>query len=156
MDDFIRSGADDFGPRLSRLGQNWRRQVDAEIRTFGLTDATWRPLFYLGRYGDGMRQNDLASALDIEGPSLVRLLDALEKQSLVERCIDAEDRRVKTLRMTPKGEAAYSRIVAVYRRVSEQALRNVSDADIAVCNRVFDRIEAALNGYIRGNGRQEP
>ena len=56
-----------------------------------------------------MRQTDLAAALDIEGPSLVRLLDALERQGLVERCGEPDDRRVKTLRMTPAGHAMCTR-----------------------------------------------
>ena len=105
MDEQGLSGSGDFGRRLFRLGQNWRRQLDQQMRQFGLTDATWRPLLYLGRLGDGMRQTDLAAALDIEGPSLVRLLDALERQGLVERCGEPDDRRVKTLRMTPAGHA---------------------------------------------------
>ena len=74
----------DFGRRLYRLGQNWRRQVDGRVRQFGLTDATWRPLLHLGRFGDGVRQTDLAASLAIEGPSLVRLLDALERTGLIE------------------------------------------------------------------------
>ena len=48
--------------------------VDAELQAFGLTDATWRPLAYVGRLGGGVRQKELAIALAIEGPSLVRLL----------------------------------------------------------------------------------
>ncbi|UPG70899.1 hypothetical protein MVG78_09605 [Roseomonas gilardii subsp. gilardii] len=49
------------------------------MRRLGLSDGTWRPLLYLGRMGGGIRQTDLAGALGIEGASLVRLLDALER-----------------------------------------------------------------------------
>ncbi len=136
--------AADFGRRLFRLGQLWRREIDVRMRVFGLTDATWRPLFYLGRFGDGMRQTDLASALTIEGPSLVRLLDALERQGLVERHAEPDDRRVKTLRMTEAGRATYQQLATVYAEVSHRLLAGVSDAEIVVCLRVFDLIERAL------------
>jgi MarR family transcriptional regulator, transcriptional regulator for hemolysin len=136
--------AEDFGRRLFRLGQNWRREIDIRMRGFGLTDATWRPLYYLGRFGDGMRQTDLAAALAIEGPSLVRLLDALERQGLVERHAEPDDRRVKTLRMTPAGHATYQQLAMVYAEVSDRLLSEVSDAEIEVCLRVFGLIERAL------------
>jgi MarR family transcriptional regulator for hemolysin len=141
----VRPGVEEFGRRMFRLGQNWRRQVDQEMRQFGLTDATWRPLYYLGRFGDGMRQTDLAAALDIEGPSLVRLLDALERQGLVERLGDADDRRVKTTQVTAAGRELYEKVAAAYRRISTTLLADVTDADIAICHRVFGQVEAALD-----------
>lgn len=136
--------AEGFGRRLFRLGQSWRREIDVRMRGFGLTDATWRPLFYIGQFGDGMRQTDLASALAIEGPSLVRLLDALERQGLVERHAESEDRRVKTLSMTAAGHAIYPELAAVYAGVSGRLLSGISDAEIEVCLRVFGQIEQAL------------
>ena len=36
-----------------------------------------------------MRQNELAASLSLDGSSVVRLLDALEKSGLIERCEDA-------------------------------------------------------------------
>ncbi len=139
-----RPHTEDFGRLLFRLGQDWRREIDVRMRGFGLTDATWRPLYYLGRFGDGMRQTDMAAALAIEGPSLVRLLDALERQGLVERHAEPEDRRVKTLRMTPAGKATYQQLEVVYTGVSERLLSEVSDAELAVCRRVFKLIGQAL------------
>ena len=134
----------DFGRQLYRLGQNWRREVDIRMRRFGLTDATWRPLLYLGRFGDGMRQTDLAAALDIEGPSLVRLLDTLGRSGLVERCEDSDDRRSKTLRLTEAGRQAYHRLAEEYEAVGRALLQPVAAQDIEVCQRVFQRIEQAM------------
>jgi MarR family transcriptional regulator, transcriptional regulator for hemolysin len=155
VNDQVSSGAGEFGRRLYRLGQNWRRQIDQDMRQFGLTDATWRPLYYLGRFGDGMRQTDLAVALDIEGPSLVRLLDALERQGLVERLGDADDRRVKTTRMTEAGRVLYEQVAAVYNRISQQMLGDVSEADIAACHRAFEQVEAALSRLQPASPSQE-
>src|ERR1700750_953382 len=85
----------DFGFNVARLSRRLRQAVDAELRTFGLTDATWRPLAYVGRLGGGVRQKELATALGIEGPSLVRLLDSLERRGLIERREDESDRRAR-------------------------------------------------------------
>lgn len=133
-----------FGRRLYLLGQHWRREIDRRMRAFGLSDATWRPLLYLGRYGDGMRQTDLAAALDIEGPSLVRLLDHLAHAGLIERRAETADRRAKRLHLTDAGHAIYHRVTSTYEAVAATLLADVPPADLAACDRVFTAIDAAL------------
>ncbi|KFL89442.1 Transcriptional regulator, MarR family [Acetobacter malorum] len=84
-----------FGHRLARLAAIWRREIDADLRRFSLTDATWRPIYYLNFSEQPVRQTDLARSLSLEAPSLVRLLDVLEKRGFIVREIDEEDRRSK-------------------------------------------------------------
>ena len=62
--------------RLAVVSRNWRKVLDREVQSAGLTDATWRPLVHLHFLGDGTRQKDLAASVGIEGPSVVRLLVA--------------------------------------------------------------------------------
>ena len=64
------------------LTRRWRVIMDAEVKRFGLTTATCRPLFYLGELGDGVRPKDLAEALEMERPSLGQLVDRLEAHGL--------------------------------------------------------------------------
>src|SRR3982751_6048358 len=93
----------DFGFNIARLSRRLRQAVDAELHAFGLTDATWRPLAYVGRLGGGVRQKELATALGIEGPSLVRQLDNLERRGLIERREDESDRRARGIHLTRAG-----------------------------------------------------
>src|ERR1043165_4104286 len=93
----------DFGFRVSRIARRLRQAIDAELSSFGLTEATWRPLAYVGRLGAGVRQKELAAALGIEGPSLVRLLDSLERRGLIERREDESDRRARGIYLTQAG-----------------------------------------------------
>ncbi|MDY0882784.1 MarR family winged helix-turn-helix transcriptional regulator [Dongia soli] len=142
----------EFGGRLNRLGQGLRRAIDEELRALGLTDATWRPLFHLGRLGDGLRQKDLAEALMIEGPSLVPLLDNLEANGLVERMEDPHDRRCKIIRMTAEGQKIYRQTAEISSKVLSRLMRGISDAELALCHDIFDRFEAALEAA-KVNGR---
>jgi MarR family transcriptional regulator, transcriptional regulator for hemolysin len=134
----------EFGTRLYRLAHAWRRELDASLRQFDLTDATWRPLLYLGRLGDGLRQTDLARALDIEGPSLVRLLDNLARRGLIERSDDPADRRSKLIRMTPAGRHLYAHVAEVATSVQARLLAHIPSDGIAAMDRTFDALEAAL------------
>lgn len=140
--------ATDFGRQIYRVSLAWRREIDLRVREFGLTEATWRPLLYLGRLGDGLRQTDLATALMIEGASLVRLVDALERAGLAERLEDPEDRRSKRVWMTPAGREIYRKVAAVHQKVAESMVHAVTPEDLAVCDSVLKRIlgTIALHG----------
>jgi len=74
----------EFGFRVARIARRLRQAVDRELAAHGLTEATWRPLAYVvvsaKACGKGARRRSR-----IEGPSLVRLLDNLERRGLIER-----------------------------------------------------------------------
>jgi MarR family transcriptional regulator for hemolysin len=134
----------DFGFNVARLARRLRQAVDAELQAFGLTDATWRPLAYVGRLGGGVRQKELATAMSIEGPSLVRLLDNLERRGLIERREDESDRRARSIYLTRAGRDLAVRVAKVGTEIQTRALANVPAADLEICQRVLANIERQL------------
>jgi MarR family transcriptional regulator for hemolysin len=138
----------DFGFRVARISRRLRQAVDAELRTFGLTEATWRPLAYVGRLGGGVRQKELATALSIEGPTLVRLLDNLERRGLIERREDETDRRARGIYLTRAGRELAVRVAKVGTEVQTRALARVLPADLETCQRVLDQIERELDSRL--------
>ncbi|MCW2316707.1 MarR family winged helix-turn-helix transcriptional regulator [Rhodoblastus acidophilus] len=121
------------------LPRRARVLINAQVESLGLTSATARPLYFLGRLGDGVRAKDLAEALELERPSLVALLDRLEAGGLIERREDPVDRRGKTLHLTPHGKAIYLKADALVREVRRAILEGVAPEDLEACRRVFDR-----------------
>jgi MarR family transcriptional regulator for hemolysin len=134
-----------FGFRLARITRRLRQAVDGELRAFGLTEATWRPLAYLGRLGEGIRQKELAQALGIEGPSLVRLLDGLERRGIIERREDEADRRARGIYLTPTGRELQKRVLRISDSIQRRLLAAVQPTDLEACDRAFRAIEAALD-----------
>ena len=122
------------------ITRRWRVIMDAEVKRFGLTSATCRPLFYMGELGDGVRPKDLAEALDMERPSLGQLIDRLEKQGLIRRQDDPQDRRGKTLHLTKAGRMIYERTAEVADHMRSRLLEGVAEKDMTACMRVFGRI----------------
>ena len=135
----------DFGFRVARISRRLRQAVDAELRAYGLTDATWRPLAYVGKLGGGVRQKELAMALSIEGPTLVRLLDNLERRGLIERREDETDRRARGIYLTRAGRDLAVRVAKVGAEVQARALAKVAPADLEICQAVFDKIDRELD-----------
>ena len=90
---------------------------DQALSDHGLSYATAIPLLVLSRHGENVRQGVLADELGIEGPSLVRLIDLLQSEGLVERREDPTDRRAKTLHLTAAGDAKVEETNRVLRLV---------------------------------------
>lgn len=143
-----------FGFRLGLLARRWRREVDAAIAVTGLTAATWRPLMHLAHRGDGLHQTTLAASLGIEGSTLVRLLDGLERQRLIERRSDPQDRRAKIIALTAAGHDTVNALRVRIEALESELLTDVDDAELALLGRVFARVDAVLAAR-RGSAEDE-
>lgn len=88
--------------------------MDRDLAPFGLTLATARPLAYLEILPLGTTQRELAAKMDIDTSALVRIFDELERTGLIERRVDAVDRRLKRIYLTDAGRRTY----AVFEKVA--------------------------------------
>lgn len=131
---------DRFVAALFNARNRIRFAMDDAFRPLGITDATWRTLFFLEQEGSGVSQKRLATTMGIEGPSLVRLLDSLEERALIERRPSMTDRRAKAVHLTPNAEDLLEQLHDVATRTRESILADVDDADLAACLRVFEQI----------------
>jgi MarR family transcriptional regulator, transcriptional regulator for hemolysin len=135
----------EIGLLIAKLGRLWRREADQALADHGLSHATALPLMVLSRRGDRVRQGVLAEELGIEGPSLVRLIDLLQAEGLVERREDPTDRRAKTLHLTATGKAKVEEINRVLRRVRAYLLKDTGSEELALTFETLQRIEQRAN-----------
>jgi MarR family transcriptional regulator, transcriptional regulator for hemolysin len=131
----------EIGLLITRIGRLWRREADQALAAHGLSEATAIPLVVLLRRGKCVRQCVLAEEVGIEGPSLVRLIDLLQAEGLVERREDPTDRRAKMLHLTALGETRAEELNRILRRVRAYLLKDISGEDLAVTFEVLQRIE---------------
>jgi len=136
---------DQFLITLFNTRNRVRFAMDEAFRPLGVTDATWRTLFYLEQTGSGVLQRELAAVMGIEGPSLVRLLDSLEAKKLIERKTSAVDRRAKAVHLTQRADSLLETLHEVAARVREEILSEISDAQIEECMNVFASILSAAD-----------
>ncbi len=73
-----------------------RKRFEQNAKQLGLTRSQWHTLAYLN-LNEGIHQAGLAELLDIEGITLVRILDKLEERGLIERRPHPTDRRIRLL-----------------------------------------------------------
>lgn len=119
-----------FTSRLREAMRVMRVMIEEELRNEGQTRALWEALLVIILSGGASTQKSLAQRLRIEGATLVRLLDTLEADQLIERVPGVEDRRAKTIRPTRKGLALAKRLVKRTDAVRATYLAGWSETDL--------------------------
>jgi MarR family transcriptional regulator, transcriptional regulator for hemolysin len=106
-----------------------RRRFERSVRQAGLpiTRLQAALLLYIARH-PGCGQTAAATDLDIEPIALVRMLDRLHEEALVERGAHPTDRRVRTLWLTALGWQVVDRILAINRVIREEACAGLTPA----------------------------
>lgn len=131
---------DQFPFAVARVTRRWRKLLDERLKDLGVTQARWTTMVYLQQGGEGLTQRELASLMAIENPTLVRLLDSLEQQDLIERRACPNDRRARRLHLTDGGRDFMEVLTARADELRDGMLDGVSDDDIEVALKVFHKI----------------
>ena len=132
------------GITISRTARTWRTKLDERLSPLGLTQSRWLVLMHLSRMDGQALQKDLAVSVGVEGPTLVRVLDGLERMGLVERVGVEGDRRARRICLTPKADSVINDILNIGTKLRAEALTGIPDADLEVFYRVMEVIQANL------------
>jgi MarR family transcriptional regulator for hemolysin len=130
--------------RLGPVSRSWQQLADSALSSLGVSNSSGWALVHLLRLGDDVRQGDLARAINVTEPSLVRTLHLLEDAGLVERVADDSDRRAKNLRLTEDGIIAARRIDKRLIELRASLLDGIPTEDVETVVRVLDRIAARI------------
>lgn len=134
---------------LSRVQRKMRALFDARVKERGLTLPRARALLILGR-GVQLNQRELADELDIETPTLVRLLDGMEKQGFIARQSVEGDRRAKQIVMTPHGRTVAEEVLDLARSLRADVLASISASEMSTTVKVL----AAMHDNIARSCRE--
>jgi DNA-binding MarR family transcriptional regulator len=93
-----------FGFLVHDVARLMRIAYDRRTKALGLTRSQWWVLNNL-YYHDGITQSELADLLDVERPTLGRLLDRHEAKGWIMREADRHDRPAKRLHLTGEVQA---------------------------------------------------
>jgi len=99
-----------LGTDLARLVRIWRSLIDQRLKPLELTQTHWVTLHNIHQLPPEQSQIQLAKAIGIEQPSLVRTLDQLEEKGLITRTTCASDRRAKRIKLTEEAAPIISEV----------------------------------------------
>jgi MarR family transcriptional regulator, transcriptional regulator for hemolysin len=120
-----------------------RTYSDFRARQLNTTRAQWAVLSRLYRC-EGVKQSELAEALDLAPITLARLIDKLNAAGLVERRDDPADRRAHRLYLTEKAAPALSKLGALAEDVMGKALDGLDEKEVRSLHDGLNAIKANL------------
>lgn len=133
---------------LHAAAQRMTDDLDLAAVEMGLCDV--RDWLVLAALDDGRQrtQLELSRVVCVDKTTLISVLDRLEKQDLVVRTVDPNDRRVRIPQITPTGKKVYAKFAVARDAAEARALDGVGAADRALLldllARIADRQAAAL------------
>ncbi|MET3662669.1 transcriptional regulator SlyA [Aquamicrobium ahrensii] len=139
-----------FAVELARVSRQWRKRIDERLRHLDLTQARWMVLLHLSRMGAPVSQRELADIIGVEGPTLVRVLDNLERQALVQRRACEADRRVKLIELAEGAGPVIAEIGRIAAGLRQELLEGVPAEELERARELLKIIADRLESGVRG------
>ncbi len=134
-----------FTRRVIFLSRRWRNSINEELRKTGQSHARWTALMWIHLLGGKANHGELADRIGVEPPTLIRLLNRLESEGLVERFALGAAGRAKSVRLTPEGRRVLAELNNITDRVRAAFLEGVDLGKLEVCMSLFDDLLAQMS-----------
>lgn len=125
------------GKASTAIGRKLQRNFVAA--GIDITQEQWAILMVLWNK-NGLNQQEICNEVFKDRPSVTRLLDNLEKYGYVERKKEKEDRRTNLIFLTEKGKNLELKAKTIAQETLNQALKNVTQAEMIVCKSVLHKV----------------
>jgi len=93
---------------------------------------------------DGQCQAELAKLLHVAPPTLVRILDRMERDGWIERHPSPEDRRKKVISAADEVRGKWSEIIACGERMEKRATAGLSRSELKMLQQTLAKIRRNL------------
>ena len=113
--------------RLLTCTQLIERRVRSRLREeFGTTLPRFDLMAQLERHRDGLKMNELSRLLMVTGGNVTAIVDQLEKEGLVERLDEPDDRRAFRIRLTRTGDKSFAEMARAHEQWIVELLGGLS------------------------------
>ena len=139
--------ADYVGYLIGDVSRMIRTVYDRRVEPLGLTRAQWRVMTRLNRL-ESCTQTELAVELEIEKPTLGKLIERLEAKGWVERQADENDARSKRLFLTDAARPLLAEMSQRADEVIEGVFAGIGKDDAERLRDTLTRIKDNLSGML--------
>lgn len=123
--------------------RTFSRIVDAQLRGVGFA-MSQLPVLIVLKQGKPLPQAELARMARVEQSSMAQLLNRMERDGLIERLPDPEDKRSRLISLTDSARQRMHEGKAIMDATVKIALQGLSPADIELLGELMRRINDNL------------
>ncbi len=137
-----------LGHWICMTAHQYKRAMNEELSHYGITFRQCQVLSWLAMEGD-ISQVELADRMQIEPPTLVRILDRMERDDLVRRIDCPNDRRRKLIQPRPKAKPVWKKIVTCAESVRQRAQTGLSSSQLGQLKLLLSTVQSNLDRVVR-------
>jgi len=138
-----------IGLKLTLVTRHLWQSFDAKVES-GITRAKWSVIVTVAR-NPGSTQRTIAAKMEVREVSAGRLIDRLCNDGFLERRENPCDRRAYCIHLTPKAQSMLESVDRLAKTHEEQVFAGFDDAELALLEKMLDRISANIS-----TDQQEP
>jgi MarR family transcriptional regulator, transcriptional regulator for hemolysin len=132
--------------RLARLSLRW---TEERFQPLGIsTDQI--PVLYLLSDGAALTQKELARLVRIEQPTMAQLLSRMQRDGLIRRSDNPDDKRSSLISLTPLALKTLPLAREVLSEGNREALKGLTDREITTLSKLLLRVIRNLDPDIAG------
>ena len=115
-----------------------------KLAGYTITPEQWQVLIRLF-YSDGICQQELADFTHRDRPGITRILDNMEKNNLITRMSQPEDRRKKAVYLTEYGKSLGEKLEELANTTNAEALAGIDESELEICRKVLLSVQENLD-----------
>lgn len=131
--------------RIRMISNRMRARGDANMKERGLTFSQFQVLIILNKHDGTMTQKELEREMKVSHPTMVGLLQRLEKSGYVVFKSDKNDKRIKIVKETKKAINFKEETKQRIHDMSVKMFKNLNDKDKEELYRMLNVINDDLN-----------
>lgn len=132
---------------VNNTAKMFQKIFDYELnKNIGLRLAQSKVIYVLSLH-TGMTQRELADKVGIETPTLAVMIDKMEKERLVIRKNDKQDRRIKRIFITSKADRMVDAMIQSALSIRKIATKNLSEKDVKNTLETLNKLTLNLQDY---------
>lgn len=126
----------------------WLKAAAGVAIDCGTSFAVATAIVLLAREGDGLQQNALAEVAGVNPAAMLRTLVQAEAAGFCKRCAVPENRRIKVIRLLPKGKDMARSIEERLDSLRVELLGDIDAAEIDTATRVLRLFESRILAHM--------
>jgi MarR family 2-MHQ and catechol resistance regulon transcriptional repressor len=131
---------------LVRAWGGLQRWMEPHFRRYGLSQPQFALLMTLRRSSpEGASLTELARSCFVSNTNVTGLVDRLERDGLVERRLDPDDRRARRVVLTPAGRAKLEKAWERHPAMLEAAFSGLAEGERRALARLLEKLVATLS-----------
>lgn len=134
-----------FSGALHNTSRAWRQALDRRLKYLGVSQASWMTIAVAAKAREPLSQSELAHRVDVEGATMVAMVDRLVKAGLVVREPSLTDRRVKRVVLTAAGDLLYERVRAEAAAFRKELLEGIDPKKLLAATELLESLPGIID-----------